>query len=406
MGMLMINYGNKNKLIEKISKVELDARDIGHFHARTKSKFTIYTYPDYYKFYRGRRFLINTNIFSTLAMILTLNDTSYTLAASSLSSDWEKIDIPTSREIVLLDVDFINDNDGYLLGTRQTLLETNNGGKNWIPKETSTILDDKINYRFNSISFTNEEGWIVGKPAVLLHSNNGGKNWKYIPLSSKLPGSPLKITAIENSRAEMITDQGAIYSTADTAKTWQAALQETVDATLNRTVSSGISGASYFEGFFSNVNRSSNGRYVAVSSRGNFFMTWIPGENNWTPHNRPTGRRIQNMGWNPNGCLWLTTRGGEVLFGREQGVSEDFSTTKLQSRGFGILDLGFRSPDLAYACGGSGSLFRTIDGGKTWKRDKSADDLAGNLYLIKFFGANNGFILGNDAILLRYTGSK
>jgi photosystem II stability/assembly factor-like uncharacterized protein len=339
-------------------------------------------------------------------MFSTLNDTHPVLAGLSLSSDWEKIDIPTSREIVLLDVDFLNDNNGYLLGTRQTLLETKDGGKNWIPRDTSSILDEKINYRFNSISFKNNEGWIVGKPAVLLHSTDGGKTWKYIPLSSKLPGTPLKITAIGNGQAEMITDQGAIYLTEDTAKTWQAALQETVDATLNRTVSSGISGASYFEGFFSNVNRSNNGQYVAVSSRGNFFMTWTPGENSWTPHNRPTGRRIQNMGWNPDGSLWLTTRGGEVLFGSEQGVSEDFSTTKLQSRGFGILDLGFRSSEFAYACGGSGSLYKTIDGGKTWKRDKSADDLAGNLYLIKFFSSSNGFILGNDAILLKYIGSK
>jgi photosystem II stability/assembly factor-like uncharacterized protein len=33
--------------------------------------------------------------------------------------------------------------------------------------------------------------------------------------------------------------QGAIYVTDNTAYTWKAAVQETVDATLNRTVSSG-----------------------------------------------------------------------------------------------------------------------------------------------------------------------
>ena len=39
--------------------------------------------------------------------------------------------------------------------------------------------------------------------------------------------------------AEMTTDQGAIYVTDNAAYTWTAAVQETVDATLNRTVSSG-----------------------------------------------------------------------------------------------------------------------------------------------------------------------
>jgi photosystem II stability/assembly factor-like uncharacterized protein len=40
-------------------------------------------------------------------------------------------------------------------------------------------------------------------------------------------------------QAEMTTDQGAIYSTDNSAYTWTAAVEETVDATLNRTVASG-----------------------------------------------------------------------------------------------------------------------------------------------------------------------
>lgn len=35
------------------------------------------------------------------------------------------------------------------------------------------------------------------------------------------------------------------------------------------------------------------------------------------------------------------------------------------------------------------------DGGQTWKRDRTTDDLAANLYDIKFVGPS-GFILGND----------
>lgn len=49
---------------------------------------------------------------------------------------------------------------------------------------------------------------------------------------------------------------------------------------------------------------------------------------------------LQNMGWTPENILWLATRGGEVLFATETGVSEKFETAKLGSRGFGILDVG------------------------------------------------------------------
>lgn len=342
------------------------------------------------------------------APILNLNLQSVfslpTKANFKVSDDWEKIDLPITREIVLLDIGFTDEKRGFLLGTRQTLLETNDGGTTWQNIEIPQALDEGINYRFNSISFKGYEGWIVGKPAILLHTVDAGKKWERISLNAKLPGSPIKITAIGEGQAEMITDQGAIYLTKNTAQSWQAAVTETVDATLNRTVSSGIRGASYFEGYFSNVNRGIDGRYVAVSSRGNFFMTWAPGDSSWIPHNRPKGRRIQNMGWSPDNKLWIASRGGEVLIGSSEGITEEFVQCKLQSRGFGLLDVGFQSRYIGFACGGSGSLFKTIDGGKTWKRDKPADDLAGNLYNIKFVDDKTGFILGNDAILLRYIG--
>ncbi|GBF88779.1 photosystem II stability assembly factor chloroplastic [Raphidocelis subcapitata] len=327
-------------------------------------------------------------------------------ANTVLSADWEQVKLPVDDAVVLLDIGFCGDdpNHGFLLGTRQTLLETLDGGKTWEPRTIEAARDEGFNYRFNSVSFSGSEGWIVGKPAILLHTADSGKNWERIPLSNKLPGTPLLVSALGNGGAEMTTDQGAIYVTDNTAYSWTAAVQETVDATLNRTVSSGISGASYYEGSFSNVARSARGDYVAVSSRGNFFMTWTPGQTYWQPHNRPTARRVQNMGFTAAGdALWMSTRGGDVYLSAD-AEGNGFDTTKLSSRGFGVLDVGYATPDIAFACGGSGSLFKSMDGGKTWKRDKSTDGVAGNLYSIHFFPGNNGFILGNSGILLKYIG--
>ena len=44
--------------------------------------------------------------------------------------------------------------------------------------------------------------------------------------------------------------------------------------------------------------------------------------------------------------------------------------------------------------------------GKSWKRDRGTDNVAGNLYNVKFNSDDSGFILGNDGILLRYVGPK
>lgn len=67
-----------------------------------------------------------------------------------------------------------------------------------------------------------------------------------------------------------------------------------------------------------------------------------------------------------------------------------------------LFSCSFRNKNEGYACGGSGSLFQTTDGGKSWKRDRSFDDIPANLYDISFTSANNGFILGNNGVLLKY----
>ncbi|XP_057960542.1 photosystem II stability/assembly factor HCF136, chloroplastic isoform X1 [Malania oleifera] len=319
-----------------------------------------------------------------------------------LLAEWERVSLPIDPGVVLLDIAFAPDdlNHGFLLGTRQTILETKDGGNTWVPRSISSAEEEDFNYRFNSISFRGKEGWIVGKPAILLYTSDAGESWERIPLSGQLPGDMVYIKATGEKSAEMVTDQGAIYVTANRGFNWRAAVQETVSATLNRTVSSGISGASYYTGTFSTVNRSPDGSYVAVSSRGNFYLTWEPGQ----PHNRAVARRIQNMGWRTDGGLWLLVRGGGLYLSKGLGISEEFEEVPVQSRGFGILDVGYRSKDEAWAAGGSGILLRTTNGGKTWTRDKAADNIAANLYAVKFINDSKGFVLGNDGVLLRYLG--
>eukprot|EP00252_Welwitschia_mirabilis_P014642 TRINITY_DN3221_c0_g1_i1.p1 TRINITY_DN3221_c0_g1~~TRINITY_DN3221_c0_g1_i1.p1 ORF type:complete len:419 (-),score=90.89 TRINITY_DN3221_c0_g1_i1:391-1647(-) len=354
---------------------------------------------------RGLLAFVSSSTVSLLADVTV--KTSCARAAEDVGlSEWEKISLPVDPGVVLLDVAFVPDdtNHGFLLGTRQTLLETKDGGYTWVPRSIPAAEDEDYNYRFNSVSFKGKEGWIVGKPAILLHTNNAGETWDRIPLSSQLPGDMVYIKATDENSAEMVTNEGAIYVTLNKGHNWKAAVQETVSATLNRTVSSGISGASYYTGTFNSVNRSPEGGYVAVSSRGNFYLTWEPGQAYWQPHNRTSARRIQNMGWRADGGLWLLVRGGGLYLSKGSGITEDFEEVPISSRGFGILDVGYRSKDEAWAAGGSGILLRTVDGGKTWIRDKAADNIAANLYAVKFIDEKRGFVLGNDGVLLRYVG--
>ena len=225
------------------------------------------------------------------------------------------------------------------------------------------------------------------------------------------PGAPVLITATGRAgQAEMVTDEGAIYLTTDAARNWKAAVEATISATLNRTVSSGVQGASYYTGTLSTIARNNDGDYIGLSSRGNFYMTWSPGQAYWQPHNRSSGRRVQSMGWRPDGGIWELTRGGGIFFSNTDGLPEnddDFSEGKIGSRGFGLLDLTAKPNGKQFwIVGGSGSVFYSNDAGKSWKRDRGTDNVAGNLYNVKFSSDDSGFILGNDGILLRYVGPK
>ncbi|MFM7449694.1 MAG: photosynthesis system II assembly factor Ycf48 [Leptolyngbyaceae cyanobacterium] len=298
------------------------------------------------------------------------------------SSPWQLVTVPTNAN--LSDISFTDDlSHGWLVGADSALLESTDGGKTW---ETRSLQLDDQSYRFTSVSFAGDEGWVAGEPGILLHTTNGGESWDRVPLSEKLPGSPNIVTALGPKSAEMTTNVGAIYRTTDGGRNWKAMVEEAV-------------------GVVRTMTRSSDGKYVAVSSRGNFYSTWEPGQNAWQPHNRNSSRRVQSMGFTAKGGLWMLARGGQVQFTDEtdldawdEAFSPEFSTS------WGLLDLAYRTPDEVWVAGGSGNLLRSLDGGKSWEKDRSVESVPSNLYRIVFLGPETGFILGQQGTILRYVG--
>lgn len=293
---------------------------------------------------------------------------------------WKVISVPTDSN--LLDIAFTDNSEhGYLVGSNATLLETNDGGNTWKP--ITLQLDDQ-KYRFDSVSFAGKEGWIAGEPGLLLHTTDEGGSWSRIPLSEKLPGSPIAIKAVADSTAEMATDVGAIYKTTDGGKNWKAQVESAV-------------------GVVRNIERSADGKYVAVSAKGSFYSTWEPGQDAWVPHNRISSRRVENMGFANNGQLWLLARGGQIQFSDETKPDE---WQKVQypelSTSWGLLDLAYRTPNEIWIGGGSGNLLRSGDGGKTWEKDRAVEEVAANLYKIVFLEPERGFIIGDRGVLLKY----
>jgi len=335
-------------------------------------------------------------------------------AAAAASKQWVQVKVPF--EDTVYDIDFDSPTHGYIVGARGSFAETNDGGQTWEPRSFSNLdAEEEITYRFQVVSFKDGEGWVLGKPTLMLHTKDGGKSWERIPLSPKLPGEPTAILATGPNSAEMITSSGAVYVTENAGRNWRAQVKETIDATLNRISSSGVSGASYFTGNIVNEQRDNKGAYIAISSRGNFFLTWEPGQDFWIPHNRGTPRRIQNMGFvrgDIKNGLWMTLNGGKLLVASDNvDLSAEefpFSEANIKTGGYGITDVAWRNDNEVWAVGGSGTMFVSYDNGKNFAFDKSANNIPGNLYNVKFFPEydNNGWALGSNGVLLKFVGEK
>lgn len=272
---------------------------------------------------------------------------------------WEQVPLPVST--TLFDMAFESPSHGYLVGAKGTFLETLDGGKSWKPRTFANLdEEEEVGYRFERVSFSGSEGWVIGKPPILLHTTDSGKSWERIPLSPKLPGEPSGVTALGGGKAEMTTSTGAIYSTTNAGRNWKALVKETIDATLNRVSSSGVSGASYFTGQVAAIDRdATTGAYLAVSSRGNFYLTWQDGQTFWIPHNRNNPKRIQSMGFVQDDAtkgLWMTLNGGTLsIAGAGVDIASDtptFTQANLNSGGYGILDVAWRNEKEVWAVGG------------------------------------------------------
>ncbi|MGH8001837.1 MAG: photosynthesis system II assembly factor Ycf48 [Brasilonema sp.] len=302
---------------------------------------------------------------------------------STSYNPWEIIAVPSDAK--LLDIAFTGDpQHGFLVGSNATLLETKDGGATWQPLELK--LDDQ-RYRFNTISFAGKDGWIAGEPSLLLHSSDEGRSWSRIPLSEKLPGNPVSILALGQNTAEIATDVGAIYRTTDGGQNWKGQVEQAV-------------------GVVRNIERSPEGKYVAVSAKGNFYSTWEPGLNAWVPHNRNSSRRVENMGFTENGQMWMLARGGQIQFSDSANPEQWLEVQYPElSASWGLLDLAYRTPNEIWISGGSGNLLRSSDGGKTWEKDRDVEDVPANFYKIVFLSPEKGFVIGDRGVLLKYNPS-
>ena len=298
------------------------------------------------------------------------------------ASPWQPVPLETSSNP--LAVAFSDQTHGFLVGSNRLIMETGDGGASWQPR--SLDLPEDENFRLISIDFQGDEGWIVGQPGLLLHSNDGGRSWSRLLLDTKLPGEPYTIQALGPQRAELATNVGAIYQTTDAGSSWQALVSDAAGAVRD-------------------LRRSADGRYVSVSGLGNFYATWNPGEATWQPHQRISSQRLQSMGFQPEGGLWMLARGAQLRFNNDPSDEKGWSKPIIPiTNGYGYLDMAWDPQGAVWTGGGNGTLLVSRDGGSSWQKDPVGAEQPTNFTRILFTADGKGFVLGERGSLLRWVG--
>jgi photosystem II stability/assembly factor-like uncharacterized protein len=317
----------------------------------------------------------------SLVLALGLSGCVSTGLPSANASPWQAVDIHTKSNP--LDLAFTDNRHGFLVGSNRLILETNDGGASW--QERALDLPEEENFRLISVDFSGDEGWIVGQPGLLLHSTDAGQNWSRLFLDTKLPGEPYLVTAQGAKKAELATNVGAIYRTSDGGNSWQSDVEDAAGAVRD-------------------LRRSPDGSYVSVSGLGNFFATWNPGEAVWTPHQRMSSQRLQAMGFQPDGALWMLARGAQLRFNNDASDPDSWSKPVVPIvNGYGYLDMAWDPQGGIWTGGGSGTLLVSADNGKTWQKDPVGAAQPTNFTRI-VFNDGKGFVLGERGSLLRWVG--
>jgi photosystem II stability/assembly factor-like uncharacterized protein len=298
------------------------------------------------------------------------------------ASPWEPVPLATKSNP--LSVAFSDSRHGFLVGSNRLILETDDGGAHW--EERALDLPEEENFRLISIDFRGDEGWIVGQPGLLLHSTDAGRSWSRLFLDTKLPGEPYLITALGRDSAELATNVGAIYDTRDGGASWQARVGDAAGAVRE-------------------LRRSPDGRYVSVSSLGNFFSTWDPGQETWQLHQRVSSQRVQTIGFQPDGSLWMLARGAQIRFNGDPADADQWNKPVIPiTNGYGYLDMAWDPSGRIWTGGGSGTLLVSDDGGSTWQKDQVGEQQPSNFTRIVFTDDGKGFVLGERGSLLRWVG--
>ena len=279
----------------------------------------------------------------------------------------------------LYDVEFTDNQNGWIVGDLGVILHTSSGGKGkWKHQRGGPRFHNSADAVLLGVDFVNRKlGWVVGENGTILHTRNGGITWE----SQSSPSHLLVgVCAVSPQEGYVFGDRGAILRTENGGTEWTAQDSRTTECF----------GAAHFV---------SAQKGWAVAEAGVVLHT-INGSVVWEPQNSGTQQDLLGIFFIDENTGWCVGSGGEIIHTDDGG-----KTWQRQKSGttWNLFDVYFTSKKEGWAVGLFGTVLQTVNGGQTWKSSKlsrqlSKSDGSGNLWLdaVYFFTPDIGWIVGID----------
>ncbi len=314
----------------------------------------------------------------------------------------------------ICDFDFVDENNGWIVGYGGTILHTSNGGSDWTSQSgvTGTALND--------VCFTDEEkGWAVGY-GMILKTVDGGETWEVE--SNIQEGGYVSIDFADANNGWILREDGNILHTVNGGLSW--GMQYLPPYGWYQSIFFNNATDGWAAGGNGMICHSSNGGSVWTQTQTGcqeMFsdIFFINPQTGWA-----TGSNVV-YGTTDGGSTWveLFSLGGvnlqsvvflDELEGFVVGIDWfDYSGTILHTVDGGqywnfqsvpspLTDLCFIDQQNAFAVGFDGFVVRSQDGGISWKSDgKYGNNL---LTAVSFFDSGHGWAVGENCTILHYIG--
>lgn len=273
------------------------------------------------------------------------------------------------------DVDFIDENRGWVVGYDGIIAQTIDGGITWQLQESGTES------RLNSVFALDERRvWAVGWGGVILHTIDGGETWHLQHYSFGSRTAHRAVVFVDSLKGWIaggkINTGGWILYTEDGGNSWEEISTNFVE--------------------LSDVTFVDENKGWAVGSGGIIYHSCDGGET-WTEQlsSGPDSKIVflnEYTGWASGvspGRVWGTTDGGETW------------TLLVDTLSYGLWGMDFVNENIGWVVGTLGYIWKTEDGGQSWQGQRSGTTKT--LWAVDVVNEIEGWIVGDNGSILHTT---